>query len=51
MGIELDFITEDGLLMEAKYNSVLNEKQQKLFDKFQTKEKRVVNGVEDFMGL
>ncbi len=50
-GIELDFITEDGLLIEAKYNSKLNEKQQKLFDKFDTKEKRVVNGVYDFMGL
>jgi predicted AAA+ superfamily ATPase len=50
-GIEIDFITEDGLLIEAKYNSVLNVKQQKLFDKFQTKEKRVVNGVGDFMLL
>ena len=50
-GIELDFITEDGLLIEAKYNSVLNEKQQKLFNKFQTEEKRVVNGVMDFMLL
>jgi len=47
-GIELDFITEDGLLIEAKYNSVLNKKQQKLFDKFQTKKKIVVNGVKDF---
>ena len=50
-GIELDFITEDGLLIEAKYNSVLNEKQQKLFDKFEAKEKKVVNGVHDFMVL
>ncbi len=50
-GIELDFITEDGLLIEAKYNSVLNKKQQKLFDKFEAKEKRVVNGVGDFMLL
>ena len=50
-GIELDFITEDGLLIEAKYNSVLNEKQRKLFDKFEAKEKRVVNGVHDFMLL
>ena len=50
-GIELDFITEDGLLIEAKYNSVLNKKQQKLFDAFEAKEKRVVNGVRDFILL
>jgi len=50
-GIELDFITENGLLIEAKFNSVLNEKQQKLFDKFETKEKLVVNGVDGFMQL
>lgn len=50
-GIELDFITENGLLIEAKFNSVLNEKQQKLFDKFETKEKLVINGVDGFMKL
>jgi len=50
-GIELDFITADGLLIEAKYNSVLNSKQQKLFDEFKCQEKRVVNGVRDFMKL
>ena len=50
-GIELDFITEDGLLIEAKYNSVLNKKQQKLFDACEAKEKRVVNGVGDFILL
>jgi hypothetical protein len=44
-GIELDFITEDGLLIEAKYNSVLNKKQQKLFDACEAKEKRIVNGL------
>jgi hypothetical protein len=50
-GVEIDFITNDGLLIEAKYNSVLNAKQQKLFDAFESKEKRVVNGVVDFMQL
>ena len=29
----------------------LNEKQQKLFDKFESKEKLVVNGVDGFMKL
>ncbi|CAA6817003.1 MAG: AAA family ATPase [uncultured Sulfurovum sp.] len=50
-GIELDFITEDGILIEAKFNSVLNPRQQKLFDKFEAKEKLVVNGVDGFMEL
>jgi predicted AAA+ superfamily ATPase len=50
-GIELDFITADGLLIEAKYNSELNSKQQKLFDEFKCQKKRVVNGVRDFMKL
>jgi len=50
-GIELDFITEDGMLIEAKFNSVLNAKQQKLFDKFEAKKKLVVNGVDGFMKL
>ena len=47
-GIEIDFITEDGILLEAKYNSKLNEKQQKLFDSFDAKEKYVLNGFEGF---
>ncbi len=50
-GIELDFITEDKILIEAKYNSVLNAKQQKLFDRFEAREKLVVNGVEGFRML
>ena len=47
-GIEIDFITEDGILIEAKYNSKLNEKQKKLFDGFEAKEKYVLNGFEGF---
>lgn len=43
-GIELDFITEENILIEAKYNSMLNDKQQKLFDTFNATEKYVLNG-------
>ncbi len=45
-GIELDFITKEGVLIEAKYHSKLNDKQQKLFDSFKAKEKYVLNGYE-----
>ncbi|MEA3455676.1 MAG: ATP-binding protein, partial [Campylobacterota bacterium] len=47
-GIEIDFITQNGILLEAKYNSKLNEKQQKLFDSFDAKEKYVLKGFEGF---
>ncbi len=50
-GIELDFVTKEGCLIEAKYHSRLNEKQQKLFDSFKAEKKVVVNGVDDFLML
>ena len=50
-GIEIDFITKSGILIEAKYNSKLNEKQQKLFDSFKAKEKYVLNGYEGLVLL
>ena len=48
-GIELDFITEDKYLIEAKYNSVLNKNQQKLYDKFDANEKIVIDSIESFL--
>ncbi|RLA67603.1 MAG: ATP-binding protein [Epsilonproteobacteria bacterium] len=50
-GIEIDFITQNGILLEAKYHSKLNEKQKKLFDNFKTKEKYVINGFDGFVLL
>ena len=50
-GIEIDFITKSGILLEAKYNSKLNEKQQKLFDSFKAKEKYLLNGYEGLVLL
>jgi predicted AAA+ superfamily ATPase len=50
-GIEIDFITENGILIEAKYHSDLNAKQQKLFEAFPAKQKIIVNGSRDFLQL
>jgi len=50
-GIEIDFITENGVLIEAKYKSTLNEKQQKLFDSVPAKKKIVIDGYKAFLNL
>jgi len=47
-GIELDFITEEQILLEAKYHASLNEKQQKLYDSFPAVKKYVLNGFEGY---
>ena len=47
-GIEIDFYTSDGTLIESKYNSELTKKQQKLFDGFQAKRKMVIDSVDRF---
>lgn len=48
-GIELDFITEDKVLIEAKYNSTLNTKQQKLFEKIEANKKIIIDSIESFL--
>lgn len=50
-GIELDFMTENKILIAVKYNSSLNDKQQKLFDISVADKKIVVNGYKDFLKL
>ena len=50
-GIEIDFITEDKVLIEVKYNSTLNEKQQKLFESTEANEKMVVDSFDAFMKI
>ena len=50
-GIELDFMTEDKTLIEVKYNSVLNDKQQKLYNTTKAKQKIVVDSVDSFLRL
>ena len=50
-GYEIDFITEDNTLIEAKYQSELKGKQFELFEKYKAKEKYIVNGISDLMKL
>ncbi len=50
-GIELDFMTENKTLIEVKYKSTLNEKQQKLFDDTQASKKIVVDGHRAFLEM
>lgn len=42
-GIEIDFLTEDKILIEVKYGSDLTEKQLQLFESFKAKHKIVIN--------
>ncbi len=48
-GIELDFITEEGVLIESKYGRILNEKQEALFKSLKAKEKKIISGYRDFL--
>lgn len=50
-GNEIDFITSDGILIESKYNTELNEKQKKLFDEYGAKEKYVIDSVKMLQDL
>ena len=44
-GVELDFLTEDDTLVEAKYNSQIEGKQLQLFEGYQARRKVVVDSV------
>ncbi len=50
-GTEIDFMTESKTLVEVKYKSALNEKQQKLFDSTDANEKKIVDGYKSFLAL
>ena len=50
-GIELDFMTEDRVLIEVKYNSILNDKQKKLFEKTEADKKMVIDSIDSFLKL
>lgn len=43
---EIDFITEDKILIESKFYSQLNEKQLKLYDEYPARKKYVIDSVE-----
>lgn len=46
-GIELDFVTDKGVLIEAKYNSAMTARQQELFRLMPARKKIVINGPHD----
>jgi len=48
---ELDFLTSDGTLVEAKYNSEIQGKQKEVFDTFDAERKVVVGSVGDLVEL
>jgi len=50
-GVELDFVTERGELIEVKYNAEMNEKQKRLFANFRATKKRVITSVADALSL
>lgn len=50
-GVELDFITQDKVLIEVKYKSTLNEKQQKLFDTTEASRKIIIDGCSAFLEM
>ena len=50
-GIEIDFMTEDKTLIEAKYNSTLNDKQEKLYNSIEANEKVVIDSVKSFLAM
>lgn len=50
-GVELDFITQDKILIEVKYKSTLNEKQQKLFDTTEASRKIIIDGCSAFLEM
>jgi predicted AAA+ superfamily ATPase len=48
---EIDFITDDKILIEAKFYAELNEKQQKLFNEYPANKKLVIDSVEKLASL
>ena len=43
--VELDFFTQDKILVEAKYDTKLNPKQEKLFKEFKANKKFLIDSV------
>jgi len=50
-GIEIDFFTDDKILIESKYNSNLTDKQEELFEKIKANKKIVINGIRNIIKL
>jgi len=50
-GIEIDFITSDGILVEAKYNASLEGRQKELFDRYPAVKELVIDSVDSLSQL
>jgi hypothetical protein len=50
-GVELDFLTEDNILIEAKYNAELRGEQLKAFNSYPAKRKYLINSVKSLSVL
>lgn len=50
-GSEIDFLTSGKTLIEVKYHSQMNEKQQDLFNSYPAKERAIITGIKDLGGL
>ncbi|MDD4358920.1 MAG: DUF4143 domain-containing protein, partial [Candidatus Pacebacteria bacterium] len=50
-GNEIDFLTEDKILIEVKYNSDMSQKQKELFDRTQAKKKIIISDIFDLKKL
>ena len=50
-GTEIDFITNNKILIEVKYGKGMDEKQQKIFDKIKANQKIVVHGISGYENL
>ena len=50
-GIELDFYTQNKVLIEVKYGGELTNKQKELFEKTEAKKKLIVENIHDIEGL
>ncbi|GAB6078779.1 ATP-binding protein [Hydrogenobaculum acidophilum] len=49
--VEIDFLTEDKILIEVKYNAEMTKKQIEVFNNYEAKTKLVVDSVEKFLKL
>jgi predicted AAA+ superfamily ATPase len=49
--VEIDFITDDKILIEAKFYAKLNEKQEKLFKEYPANKKLIIDSVEKLSAL
>lgn len=48
---EIDFLTEDKILIEVKYNSEMNDKQKKMFNSFPAKKRFLIKNYNDLIQL